>query len=147
MQGPESVLVEFSLPSLPGNEVEAMNRVAEAVGELLPPERLARLKTAVAEAAMNAMEHGNRYQAEIPAHIVALVIPGRLIVRVTDHGGEAGAQQQETPDLDAKLAGLQSPRGWGIFLIENMVDELRHTTDGDSHTLELAMRLEGDRDG
>ena len=27
------------------------------------------------------------------------------------------------PDLEAKLAGLQTPRGWGLFLIGNMVDE------------------------
>jgi anti-sigma regulatory factor (Ser/Thr protein kinase) len=147
MWKPESVLIEFSLPSQPGNEVEAMNRVAEAVGDLLPPERLERLKTAVAEATMNAMEHGNRYQADIPAHIIALRTPDRLVVRVTDQGGEAGARPQETPNLDAKLAGMQSPRGWGIFLIEKMVDELRHSTEGDAHILELVMRLEGDHNG
>ncbi|MEA2134220.1 MAG: hypothetical protein QOC68_2129, partial [Solirubrobacteraceae bacterium] len=37
--------------------------------------------------------------------------------------------------------------GWGLFLIENMVDETRETSDGEHHTLELALRLEGGNDG
>ena len=50
-------LAELSVPSEPGNEHPAMERVAEAVKELgLPAQRLERLKTAVAEATMNA--HG-----------------------------------------------------------------------------------------
>ena len=39
-----------------------MRRVAEAVAPYgLAPSRLERLRTATAEATMNAMEHGNRY--------------------------------------------------------------------------------------
>ena len=55
--------------------------------------------------------------------------------------------EAETPDLEAKLEGLQKPRGWGLFLIRNMVDDLRVTTDGSNHTVELVMRLEGGDDG
>jgi hypothetical protein len=55
------VLAELSVPSEPGNERIAMERVAEVVKELdLSEQRLERLKTAVAEATMNAIEHGNR---------------------------------------------------------------------------------------
>jgi hypothetical protein len=43
------------------------------------------------------------------------------------------------PDLEAKLAGLQSPRGWGLFLIRNMVDAMDVSTDGDLHTVRLLM--------
>ena len=47
-----------------------MEKVAEAVKELpLSEQRLARLETAVAESTMNAMEHGNRYRAEVPVRI------------------------------------------------------------------------------
>ncbi|MBK6434003.1 hypothetical protein [Candidatus Amarolinea dominans] len=51
------------------------------------------------------------------------------------------------PDLEAKLAGLQSPRGWGLFLIRSMVDDMRVTEDGVHHTVELIMNLgaKGDR--
>jgi anti-sigma regulatory factor (Ser/Thr protein kinase) len=45
------------------------------------------------------------------------------------------------------LAGLQTARGWGLFLIKNMVDEMRVTTDATTHTLELVMHLRGERHG
>ena len=51
------------------------------------------------------------------------------------------------PDLEAKLAGLQKPRGWGLFLIENMVDELRVSDADGRHTVELVLNLEGGGDG
>ena len=44
-------------------------------------------------------------------------------------GGARRAPGAEAPDLEAKLAGLQTPRGWGLFLIEKMVDEARVTGD------------------
>ena len=48
------------------------------------------------------------------------------------------------PDLEAKLAGLQRARGWGLFLIKEMVDSAHETSDGKLHTLELGMRLDDD---
>jgi serine/threonine-protein kinase RsbW len=48
------------------------------------------------------------------------------------------------PDLEAKLEGLQSSRGWGLFLIKNMVDEMHITSDAVHHTIELVMHLEGE---
>ena len=59
-------------------------------------------------------------------------------------GGGRPIPQLEVPDLEAKLAGLQSPRGWGLFLIEKMVDEMRVTSDETHHTIELVMHLEGE---
>ena len=50
-----------------GNEREAMDRVAAAVADLgLPADRLERLKTAVSEAAMNAIEYGSQGQRRRP---------------------------------------------------------------------------------
>jgi serine phosphatase RsbU (regulator of sigma subunit)/anti-sigma regulatory factor (Ser/Thr protein kinase) len=142
------VLAEFSLPSEPGNERAAIARVEEAVaGVGLASANLERLKTAVGEATMNAMEHGNEYRAERPVRLRVLRSADRLRVQVTDHGGDAPVPQAETPDLEAKLAGEQKPRGWGLFLIEKMVDETRVTSGEGTHTLELGMRLEGGDDG
>src|SRR3954470_23917125 len=69
----EGVLAEFELPSEPGGEREAMDRVQRAVaGVGLSSTRLDRLGTAVAEATMNAMEHGNEYRADRPVSIRVL---------------------------------------------------------------------------
>jgi serine phosphatase RsbU (regulator of sigma subunit)/anti-sigma regulatory factor (Ser/Thr protein kinase) len=142
------VLAEFDLPSAQGNEREAMARVEQAVaGTGLEPARLERLKTAVAEATMNAMEHGNEYRPDRPVTIRVLRSADSLRVQVSDHGGAGDFAAPETPDLAAKLEGRQRPRGWGLFLIEKMVDEAHATSGTDGHMLELTMRLEGDEDG
>ncbi len=142
------VLAELSVPSEPGNERLAMERVAEVVKELgLSEQRLERLKTAVAEATMNAIEHGNEYRPEVPVKIRVLSSEADLSVRITDQGGSPVPDpDKEAPDLEAKLEGLQTPRGWGLFLIKNMVDEMHVTSDASHHTVELVMHLEGGDD-
>lgn len=139
------VLTEFSVPSAPGNERQAVERVAEALRDLkVPPARLKRLKTAVAEAVMNAMEHGNAYDVNLPVAVQVSASDAAVAVRITDRGYGQPIPDPETPDLEAKLAGRQSPRGWGLFLIENMVDDMRVTADEIHHTVDLIMHLEGE---
>jgi len=90
------------------------------------------------------MEHGNEYRPDRPVLIRVLHSRDRLSVRVTDRGEARELERPESPDLEAKLDGRQKPRGWGLFLIEKMVDEAHETSEEDGHTLELVLRLEGD---
>ena len=144
---PERMLAEFEVASVEGNERLALDRVAEAVAVLdLSQPRLDRLKTAVGEATMNAMEHGNSYREDQPVRVRVLHGEELVHVLITDRGEIPQVGTAEEPDLEAKLAGLQTPRGWGLYLIKNMVDEFREITDADGHTLELTMRLGGDDD-
>ena len=138
-------LAKFSLPSHPGNERQAMELVAAAVQDLdLTQSRMERLKTAVAEATMNAMEHGNHYRPELLVEIEVQASPEMLSVTICDHGGGKELIRSAEPDLEAKLAGEQSPRGWGLFLIKNMVDEMHVSSNQHHHTVELIMRLKGE---
>jgi serine/threonine-protein kinase RsbW len=147
--GARRTLADFSLPSVAGNERRAMEEVARAVSGLGLPERtLQRLKTAVAEATMNAMEHGNRYNPEVPVKIQVLSSEVDLLVRITDQGGSPVPDPDKAvPDLEAKLERLQTPQGWGLFLIKNMVDEMRVTGDEHHHTVELILHLDGRAEG
>jgi anti-sigma regulatory factor (Ser/Thr protein kinase) len=132
----------WDLPSVPGNEREVLRRVTEAVRPLgLPEWRLENLQTAVAEATMNAMEHGNSYDPKKPVTISVLARATGVLVRIRDAGGGQDFPRAEEPNLTAKLAGKQTPRGWGIFLMEHLVDDMRSTSDETSHTNELFMRL------
>jgi anti-sigma regulatory factor (Ser/Thr protein kinase) len=135
-------LAEFDVPSAPGNERQAMTRVGEIVTGRLPEARLEKLKTAVAEATMNGMEHGNQYDADKPVKIVVDESETAVRVRISDQGGGKPIENNATPDLSAKLAGEQSPRGWGLFLIKNMVDEMNVYQDEVHHTIELMMMRE-----
>jgi anti-sigma regulatory factor (Ser/Thr protein kinase) len=144
--GAWQVLDTQLIPSKVGNERLAMSYVMEAVKTFnLPERRLEQLKTAVAEATMNAMEHGNHYDPEIPVTLQVLSSESALAVRVSDKGsGNRSIEQEyEVPDIEAKLAELQSPRGWGLFLIQNMVDEMHILSDEQAHTIELILYLEG----
>ena len=136
-------LAELLLPSIPGNERQAMEQVIQAVQGLhLSTRRLEHLKTAVAEATMNAMEHGNHYQPDVPVIIQVQASATTLAVRISDQGEGPADIEAETPDLEAKLAELQTPRGWGLFLIKNLVDEMFIINNNSHHTIELIINLE-----
>ncbi len=147
------LLGEWTVASVPDNERQAADRVAEVLQTAGAPwtlstRRLERLKTAVAEATMNAMEHGNHYQADKPVALQVLGTPETVEVLITDHGSAEVIPEPDTPDLEAKLAEQQTPRGWGLFLIKNLVDDMRVTSEPGRHTVALVVRLEGGtRDG
>jgi serine phosphatase RsbU (regulator of sigma subunit)/anti-sigma regulatory factor (Ser/Thr protein kinase) len=141
------ILADFTIRSEPGNERVVMAKVAEAIASLnLARDILDRLNTAVSEATMNAIEHGNKNQPELPVEVRVVIRESELSVAITDQGGDVEIPLHDAPDLDLKVAGLQSPRGWGLFLIQNMVDEMRQSTDGTHHTLELIVYLKGHAD-
>ena len=64
---------------------------------------------------MNAIEHGNQYDPALDVQVEC------------GNGAHPGACERPgagpdipdavTPDIEAKLAGEQTPRGWGLFLI------------------------------
>ena len=140
---PTRQLVEFEVPSAEGNERIALERVSAIVAPLgLAEARLKRLETAVGEATMNAMEHGNHYRADLPVTVRVLTEADRVRVQIVDLGGSRVHHEAEEPDIEAKLEGLQRPRGWGLFLIKNMVDDANETSDGEHHVLELVMNTD-----
>ncbi len=133
------------MASQPGNERQVIQQLEDTLVDLrLPEKRLEDLKTAVGEATMNAMEHGNHYRSDLPVTIQVRASHSTLSVSITDEGGHSTIPESQTPDLEAKLAGLQSPRGWGLFLIKHLVDDMRVTGDETHRTVELIMSLEGD---
>jgi len=138
------VLDAFTVASEEGNERIAIDRVSAAIVPLgLDSSRLERLKTAVGETVMNAMEHGNDNRPELDVAVEVSATEESIRVRVTDQGGGRPIPEATTPDLEAKLAGEQTPRGWGLFLVEQMVDDVRSTSEGGARTIELIMNREG----
>jgi len=146
--GAWEVLDTQQIPSETGNERLAVSFVIETLKALhLPERRLDELGTAVAEATMNAMEHGNHYDPQQLVTLQVLSSNHAIAVRVSDQGSDGvpvDHPDYEAPDIVAKLAGEQSPRGWGLFLIQHMVDELHVLDDEHTHTVELVIHLEGE---
>jgi serine phosphatase RsbU (regulator of sigma subunit)/anti-sigma regulatory factor (Ser/Thr protein kinase) len=146
---PASLTTGFSIPGEQGNERLAMDRVGAAVADLgIAPARLERLKTAVSEATMNAIEYGSQGRADVPVDVEIEATPDAVIVRITDRAlSGAVPDDAETPDIDLKLAGAQKARGWGLFLIKNMVDSMDVTSDGSTQTVTLTMARKEPTDG
>jgi anti-sigma regulatory factor (Ser/Thr protein kinase) len=137
-------MARFTVPSEEGNERIAIAKVTAAIDSLgLPPDRLERLKTAVGETVMNAIEHGNEFRPELEVEVEVCTNEDTVSVLVTDRGGDKVIPEAALPDIEAKLAGEQTPRGWGLFLIEQMVDEVKTTSENGMHTVELVMNREG----
>lgn len=133
-----NMVTAFELSSQPGEERQASQLVLEALAPFgLADTQKQRLGTAVAEATMNAMEHGNQYQEDLPVQIEVLHRQSAVAVRIRDFGKNPINSAPVEPDIDAKVAGMQSPRGWGLFLIKNMVDEMNVRQDENHHTIEL----------
>ena len=83
------------MPSEPGNERIAIARVADALaGSGLSGDQLERLKTAVAEATMNAIEHGNHNQADVAVDVTVTALDDG--VAVVDH--RPGWRARADPD-------------------------------------------------
>ena len=146
LRGDAEPLLAFSIDGAIGNERAAMNRVADAVAPLgLEPARLERLKTAVAETVMNAIEYGSQGDPAVPVDVRVDADEATIRVRVTDRALSGPVPDAEMPDLDAKLEGTQKPRGWGLFLIRHMVDGMDvHAADGlQTVTLTLARTPQG----
>jgi serine phosphatase RsbU (regulator of sigma subunit)/anti-sigma regulatory factor (Ser/Thr protein kinase) len=133
-----SMIDEFKIPSQPGNERSASQQAIDSLTSIgIAEKKLQQFQTAVAEAIMNAMEHGNQYREDLPVHVQIFTQDNAVSIRVSDHGQGPVETSISQPDLDAKLAGEQSPRGWGLFLIENMVDEMNVLQNDQRHTIEL----------
>jgi anti-sigma regulatory factor (Ser/Thr protein kinase) len=136
----ERTLATFEIPGEIGTEREVAERVAAAVESLdIPPASLERLKTAVSEAAMNAIEYGSAGRPDVPVAVEVTATDLEVLVRITDRALSGPISHAEEPDIEAKLAGLQKPRGWGLFLIRHMVDRMDVTQHAGGQTVTLAL--------
>ncbi|MHC1744615.1 MAG: ATP-binding protein [Syntrophobacteraceae bacterium] len=116
--------LEVNLPNKMGYERVAMEcsaSFAKIVG--LGRERIEDLKTAVAEACLNAMEHGNKGRADARVIVTMNFDHCTFSITVMDEGAGA-VELPEEPDIEKKIEQLQTPRGLGIFLIRKLVDEV-----------------------
>jgi anti-sigma regulatory factor (Ser/Thr protein kinase) len=136
-------IVHFRVYGEPGSEREAARQVVEAVQWLaLPAAQIERIKTAVSEAVMNAVEHGNDNRSDLAVHLLVEMGSDSVTISVFDHGMMRTLPELPIePDLAAKLAGEQRPRGWGMFLIRSMVDELSIRNEPSRHCIEMTFAL------
>ena len=134
--------VEVTLCNQLGYERIAMECSASFARILgLAQERVEDLKTAVSEACLNAMEHGNKGRPEARVVVTMKFNNDTLSVSVKDEGAGMSELPLE-PDIEGMVKELEPPGGLGIYLIKQLVDhvEFDKITKG-GHVVRMAMKL------
>ncbi|MBZ0310195.1 MAG: SpoIIE family protein phosphatase, partial [Anaerolineae bacterium] len=118
--------VELFIPSQLGFEMIARSAVESMAREVgFSDARIEDIKTAVAEACMNAIEHGNALDITRSVGVLLSASESRLEIRVMDAGMKTLPQEVPTP-------GQGDMRGWGLFFMQNLMDEfeIRYLPEG-----------------
>ena len=135
--------VEVSLPNVYGYERIAMACSASfaKIGGLIK-ERIEDLKTAVSEACLNAMEHGNKRRSDARVVVTMFLGDKDFRVLVKDEGDGIENIPQDI-DIKRKVENLEPPNGMGLFLIQQLVDqvEFNELTDG-GHVVKMVLKME-----
>jgi serine/threonine-protein kinase RsbW len=98
-------------------------------------ERLDDLKTALSEAVLNAIEHGNQLNVQLRVQIIALVENSTLTLKIIDQG------LQPLPSLNPARQERTDHRGWGLFLVKSLVDEVKAVVTPGRNELQLLMTV------
>ena len=106
-----------------------------------PPERIEDLKTVVAEAAINAMQHGNKGRPDARVVVYMNYKDNAINVSVLDEG-DGITELPPTPDIERFINELDPPVGIGVFLIDQLADkvEFNQMTD-EGHAVRMAINF------
>jgi anti-sigma regulatory factor (Ser/Thr protein kinase) len=134
--------IEISLPNQVGYERIAM-ACSESFAKMLglSPERIEDLKTIVAEAAINAVQHGNKERPDARVFVSMTFKDDTIHVAVMDEGDGVKALLPK-PDIERIVNELDPPVGFGTFLITELADkvEFDKTDDGVS-VVKMAIKV------
>jgi len=128
--------MELSFPSELGYEKVAREAVAAFARRLgCDRERVEDLKTALGEACINAIEHGNRHVPGLRVDVSCVGADDRLEIEVHDRGLKRYEAGGTVAGIDLKLRGMAPLRGMGLMMIAQLVDEAGFTesADGGNH--------------
>lgn len=133
----ESPKVELTLPILPDMELAATKTsevVAKHMG--LNEEKTAEISMAIIEACINAFEHSET-KSHIEIHFT--ITNDTLVIQVTDQGKGFDKSKVEIPNIDDKL-GSDYKRGWGLKLIEELMDTVEFKSSGTGTTVTMTKK-------
>ena len=135
--------VEVRIPSELGFEKVAMSTAASMAALMgFTHDRIDDLKTAIGEACINAIEHGNQLNDSLRVMVVLSTSDDELEVKVIDDGSGV-SKTPMSPDIDRKMLGEEDPRGMGMFLIQALVDEAEwHQGPPGKSFVRLVIRLD-----
>ena len=124
-----SPTVELKLPVLPNMELIA-TQTAEVISRHmgLNENQTAEISMALIEACMNAFEH-SKTKTNVFIHFI--LEDDSLIIKVIDQGIGFDKSKIEIPKIENKLGNNERKRGWGIKLIEELMDSVVYESNSE----------------
>jgi serine/threonine-protein kinase RsbW len=122
-----------------GREKEAMERAgsfAAAIG--FQNDRIEDIRTSVSEACLNAIEHTEGRSDTV---LVRFLRDGAGMKITVANKGKPFSPVEGKPDIREKMEGRSRPRGWGVYLMRELSDEVEITHDQGVTTVTITYRL------
>ena len=134
-------LVEVKLPNTLGAEKVAIKKAVTIAKEMgFSKDRIEDLKTAIGEACINAIEHGNKFNKNTKVGVTFSADDSTLQVVVHDEGD--GVDLNKIPQNRIAEDGLPRRRGYGVFLISNLVNEFTiDNKPGEGNNVKMLIHL------
>ena len=127
--------VELKLPILPNMELIA-TQTAELIARHmnLTEDQAGDISMALIEACINAFEHS---KTENSVYIHFIIEENSIIIKVIDQGIGFDKSKVEIPKIENKIGNDERKRGWGLQLIQALMDsvEFESTNAGTTITM------------
>jgi len=149
---PRTITNIMQLPRNPGHsaptytiipsDLSEARRVQDQIGQRLLANgchgrELFGIQTALEEALVNAIKHGNQYDRSRTVQIAYRLLPDRFEVRITDEG--TGFDPNDVPDPTA-IENLERPCGRGLMLMRHYMTEVTFNQCGNTVTMCKVLR-------
>ena len=127
--------VDLKIPMLPDMEIAA-TKTAEAMAEYLSfdQDKTDEIKLALIEATLNAFEHSKSQERFVEIKFEAS--NDVLTIKIHDSGGGFDSNKVEIPDINKKIKS-DYKRGWGMQLMEQLMDSVEVVRDENGCTIIL----------
>ncbi len=138
---PDQQKVIIILPNIIGHERVAMASSASFAKMYgFSSARIEDLKTVVAEAAINAMQHGNKGREGAEVVVTLRYKDNAIHVEIADQG-DGIAEVLPKPDIEKIMNNQDPPIGFGVFLIQELSDEVEFNLKSESgHSVNIVVK-------
>jgi anti-sigma regulatory factor (Ser/Thr protein kinase) len=132
--------IELKLPIIANMELVAV-QTAEVVAKHmdLSEDKAAEISMALIEACINAFEHS---QAQNNVFIHFILEENSLVIKVIDQGIGFDKAKVEIPAIENKLGTDERKRGWGLQLIQELMDSVEFESGKDGTTVTMTKNKE-----
>jgi serine/threonine-protein kinase RsbW len=118
--------VDMTVPMEEEQELLVAQRAGElALGLGFDKDTIDEMKLAIIEAVINAFEHSKSAQRIVFITFGLSVKKRRMTIFIRDYGSGFNPGAVEKPDIAKKMHKGAYKRGWGLKLMESLMDEVR----------------------